>query len=312
MAQTQEAPPAEAAPDPEAPPVEGEVEETPTVIRVTTPSRPSPILLAGVALPVLLVSFLGLMFVARAQTPPVAPPHPAHWEYEGALGPTHWGEEDTTAAACQLGEEQSPIDIHPSRLLQFDWLAPIQLRYKPDKDVDLVNNGHTFQVNYDQGSRMTFLGKEYELVQFHFHTPSEHTINGRPAEMELHLVHATPDVFKRLAVIGIMIAEGAENPTLAKFWGQIPDKEGPPVKTKIEVNAADLLPRNTRYWNYDGSLTTPPCSQGVNWILLKDSVTASRAQIEKFRGLFHTNARPVQPIKERFIREELPPAAPAR
>lgn len=267
-----------------------------------------------VAVPLLLLSFLGSMFFVRSTAPAPGPPHPAHWAYEGALGPTHWGEEDPAAASCQLGDEQSPIDIHPSRLLQLDWLTPIQLKYKPDKDVELVNNGHTFQVNYDQGSRMTFLGKEYELVQFHWHTPSEHTVNGQPAAMEVHLVHATPDSFKRLAVLGILITEGAENPTMAKVWGQIPEmpKEDEPVKvvkSKIELNAADLIPRNTLYYNYDGSLTTPPCTQGVQWILLKDSITASRAQIEKFRGMFKENARPVQPIKDRFIREELPPPA---
>ena len=309
MAQTQEAPPITPADaPPEGAPVEAEAEETPTVIRVTTPSRPSPLMLGAIAVPALLVSFLASMFFVRAQAAPVGPPHPAHWAYEGALGPTHWGEEDPRAASCQIGDEQSPIDIHPSRLMQVDWLTPITLKYKADKDVELVNNGHTFQVNYDQGSRMTFLGKEYELVQFHWHTPSEHTINGQPAAMELHLVHATPDSFKRLAVLGILITEGADNPTMAKFWSQIPEKEGPPAKTKIEVNATDLIPKNTRYYNYDGSLTTPPCSQGVQWILLKDPITASRAQIEKFRGLFHENARPVQPIKDRFIREELPPA----
>jgi len=264
-------------------------------------------MLGAIAVPVLLVSFLASMFFVRAQAAPAGPPHPHEWAYEGALGPTHWGEDDPAEATCQIGDEQSPIDIHPSRLMQVDWLTPITLKYKPDKDVELVNNGHTFQVNYDQGSRMTFLGKEYELVQFHWHTPSEHTVNGQPAAMELHLVHATPDSFKRLAVLGILIAEGAENPTMAKFWSQIPEKAGPPVKTKIEVSATDLIPKNTRYYNYDGSLTTPPCSQGVQWILLKDPITASPAQIEKFRGLFHENARPVQPIKDRFIREEAAP-----
>ncbi|HEU5315812.1 MAG TPA: carbonic anhydrase family protein [Chloroflexota bacterium] len=309
MAQTQEAPPAEAPPEEVTPPVEGEeVEETPEVIRVTAPSRPRPILLAGVAIPALLLSFLGSMFFSRAQAPAPGPAHPPHWEYEGALGPTHWGEDDPHAASCQIGDEQSPIDIHPSRLVQFDWLMPIQLKYKPDKDIQLVNNGHTWQVNYDQGSRMTFLGKEYELVQFHFHIPSEHTVNGKPAAMELHLVHATPDAVKKLAVLGLLIEEGAENPVLAKFWSQMPEKAGDPVKTKIEVNAADFVPRNTTYWNYDGSLTTPPCSQGVSWVLLKQPIQASKAQIDRFKSIFQLNARPVQPIKDRFIREELPPA----
>jgi carbonic anhydrase len=293
---------------------EGEEEEVappPQVIRVAGNSRlRGPLGMAIVAVPLLLVSFAGTMFAARSMAGPAAPPHPAHWEYEGALGPTHWGEIDPHATVCATGAEQSPVDITPAKLMQLDWLTPIMLKYRPSK-ASIVNNGHTAQVNYEQGSRMTFLNQEYELVQFHVHTPSEHLINGKPADMELHLVHATPDSLKRLAVLGILITEGAENPFFSKFWQQIPAKEGPPVKTDITINALDVVPRNTSYYFYDGSLTTPPCSEGVRWVLLKQAITASRDQIAKIKTLFGPNARPVQPLKDRFVKEEAPPAPPA-
>ncbi|MGI8424564.1 MAG: carbonic anhydrase [Chloroflexota bacterium] len=317
MAQTQQAPPTGAAealqppPDVETPAAAGtEVEETPEIIRVKSSGLSGPLLYLAVGIPVLLLSFLGSWFAVRSQPGPAVVQH-EDWKYEGEHGPSHWGETDPASAACQLGSEQSPIDIHPSRLLQIDWLSPIQFKYKPDKDLELVRDGHGFVVKYDPGSRMSLLGQEFELTQFHFHTPSEHTVSGRPADMELHLVHATPDSAKRLAKLGVLISEGAENPALARFWSQIPEKEAI-VKTKIELNASDLLPRNQRYFTYDGSLTTPPCTQGVRWVVFREPITASRAQIERFRGIFKHNARPAQPIKDRFVREELPPAPAPR
>lgn len=312
MAQTTELSPAEAAeplpPPPvegEAPPVEAAAEEVPEVIRVKSSGMPRPLLLAAVAVPALLLSFLGAWFVARSSAAPVAAVH-EEWGYEGEHGPAQWGSTDPHNAACQLGTEQSPIDIHPSRLMQIDWLTPISYRYKADKDIELVRDGHGFKVNYDTGSRMTLLGQEYELLQFHVHAPSEHTLNGRAYDAELHLVHATPDAAKRLAVLGVWITEGPENPVLSRFWSQIPEKEAI-VKTKIELNAQDLLPRNPRYFFYDGSLTTPPCSEAVKWVMFREPITASKAQIQRIKDLFHGNARPVQPIKDRFIREDLPP-----
>jgi carbonic anhydrase len=311
MAQTTDLPPAEA---PLEPPPNGEVpaeavidaEEAPEVIRVKSSGLSGPLLYAAIAVPALLISFLGAWFVTRSSAAPVAVVH-EEWSYEGEHGPTHWGETDPHNAACQLGDEQSPIDIHPSRLMQIDWLTPIVYRYKADKDIEMVRDAHGFRVNYDTGSRMTLLGQEYELIQFHVHGPSEHTLNGRKYDMELQLVHATPDAAKRLAILGVWIVEGPENPVLARFWSQIPEKEAI-VKTKIELNAQDLLPRDQRYYFYDGSLTTPPCTQGVKWAVFREPITASKAQIDRIKNLFHGNARPVQAIKDRFIREDLPPA----
>ena len=310
---TLDAPPtsndSDATPEGEYPPVEGMTAPPPEVIRVPSRRLSGPVAYAAVGVPLLIASFVGSMFAARGAAAP-APAHSAHWSYEGADGPAQWGAIDPHNIACQTGGEQSPIDITPSRLMQVDWLTPITLRYKPAKQLRLVNNGHTYQVNYERGSRMTFLGQEYELVQFHFHTPSEHTVNGRAADMELQLVHAMPDAPSRLAILGILIVEGRENAALAKFWEQMPQKETKdPVPLNVELNPQDFIPQNTRYYAYNGSLTTPPCTQGVQWVVLKEAITASRAQIQKFKDVFKMNARPVQPVKDRFIMEE---AAPTR
>jgi carbonic anhydrase len=308
MVQTQEAPPAEAPPEVETPPAEGEAEETTEVIRVTTPSRPRPIILLGVAIPALLLSFIGSWFAGRAAVPPPVVKH-AEWGYEGAEGPAAWAELDPTFATCATGERQSPIDIAPARLNQIDWLSPIRTTYKVAK-IKLINNGHVPQANFEAGSKMNFLGKDFDLKQVHAHAPSEHTIAGRATDMELHMVHASAS--GELAVLGIMVVEGPENPVLARFWNQIPAQAGPEVKSDVSFNPEELLPRGRRYFTYDGSLTTPPCSEGVNWVVFKDTVTASKAQIQRVKDLFHGhNNRPVQPVHDRFVREELPPAAGA-
>lgn len=265
----------------------------------------TPVLAAAVSLPLLFGGGFAGMMAAKSAAPAVAEHH-AQWSYEGAHGPAHWGEVDPHARVCQTGTEQSPIDIRSSRLLRIPWLDPLQIGYKPSK-ARLVNNGHTYQINYEPGSMMTFNGQKYELVQFQFHTPSEHWVDGRQAAMEMQIVHVTPDVNRSLAIVGVFFVEGPENPFLSKFWHQMPDKPGPEIASEIVINAADVLPRNLRYYQYDGSLTTPPCTEGVKWILLKQPVTASRAQIEKFSQTFGMNARPPQPVNDRWIKEELPP-----
>ncbi|HXI17399.1 MAG TPA: carbonic anhydrase family protein [Chloroflexota bacterium] len=249
-------------PDGEVPlPAVAEAGGEPAVIKVTGsrfggPLFKSPLVYAIVGVPLLLLSFLGTMLVSRGGAPAPAATH-HEWSYEGAAGPTHWGEGDPHAATCQTGAEQSPVDIHPSRLLQLEWLVPVQPKYKASK-VRLQNVAHTARIAFDPGSRMVFQGREYELTE----TPSEHKINGRAADMELQLLHATPDSSRAPAVISLMATEGAENPTLAKIWQQLPDKEGPEVKTTVDLNPQDLLPRNLRFYYYDGSLTTPPCTEG--------------------------------------------------
>ncbi len=228
--------------------------------------------------------------------------HGAHWGYDAEAGPEHWAELDHTFAACAAGNTQSPVDIVPAKLLKADWLTELQVTLRPTK-VHAVNNGHTVQVNYDRGSLLTFEKVTYALAQFHFHTPSEHLVNGRGAAMELHAVFQ--DAAKNLAVVGVLLQErpdDAENPLLAKFWHAIPEKEGN-AERELMVNVADSLPPEPGYWAYDGSLTTPPCSERVQWIVMRRPMPVSRAQLAKFRAIFPRNARPVQPLKDRLIKE---------
>jgi carbonic anhydrase len=316
---TLEAPPADEAlaiPQEEDAPAVAEAEAAappPEVIRVPA-RRPRPIMYAAVGVPLLIASFVGSMFFARGQVVPVAPAH-AEWSYEGEHGPSHWGE-DRSAAACLNGTEQSPINLTAAREMQVDWLSPIELRYKPSK-ARLLNNGHTFQVNYDKGSRLVFLGNEYELAQFHFHLPSEHQVNSQAAAMELHLVHQATDGSGRLAVVGVLIQEGPDSRSsrfFDSFWKEMPQKpkEGEKPKEKalnLEINPIEAVPQNRSYYTYNGSLTTPPCTEGVKWIVLKEAITATRDQIRAFETMFKMNARPIQDIKDRFIMEQAPPPA---
>lgn len=226
--------------------------------------------------------------IARAEGP--------HWGYSGEHGPDHWATMDPAAnAACSSGKEQSPIAISSGAAAFPD---PLQVDYKAAPEV-IVNNGHTIQDNYAPGSSMTVDGQSYQLAQFHFHAPSEHVIDGKPAAMELHLVHK--NAAGGLAVVGVMIEEGAENSALAAVIDHMPKTAGEPeAVADTTVDAAALLPSDRSYWRYDGSLTTPPCSEGVKWHVMKSSIQASAAQIAAFKALFpEGNGRPLQPMNAR-------------
>jgi carbonic anhydrase len=232
---------------------------------------------------------------ATAESTP-EPAGAAHWSYEGQTGPDHWGEMDPANAVCNAGGAQSPIDI--SKSLRVPSLGGLNVAYQSTK-VKVTNNGHTFQVNVDKGSNLTIEGKRYDLLQFHFHTPSEHTIDGKTFPLEMHLVHQAPD--KSLAVIGIMFSEGNPNTTLARFWDRLP-KAPSEVDTLVSIDLKDLLPRAMDdYFTYSGSLTTPPCSESVRWIVVKQPLQLSKAQLATFRSVFQTNARPTMPVGARYI-----------
>jgi len=277
----------------------------PAVIRVSGPRLSPPLQIAAVALPVLLLSFALGWNLTQGGTGTLSAEGTAHsWSYEGVTGPTHWGEVDTHDALCKSGVQQSPVDIHPSRLLRLDWLPPLQTTYKPGP-ITLTHREHALHVDVGTGNRMTFLGQDYLLEHMVFHTPAEHTMNGRIADMEIQLVHRSNDASRRTAILSVLGTEGAENPFLAKFWGQIPDKEGD-VKTDVSASPQEILPRGVLYYFYEGSITTPPCTEGVSWVVLKDSVSVSRDQISRLKTIFHANARPIQPLNERFLKEEIP------
>lgn len=220
----------------------------------------------------------------------------AHWGYEGAEGPEHWGELKEDFGTCATGHTQSPINITATA---HEDLPDIHLEYK-DGPLSIVNNGHTVQVNVPEGSNMTIDGTVYHLLQFHFHTPSENKIEGKQYPMEMHLVHKTDD--GKLGVLAVMIEEGSENPVYDKFWSKMPEHAGEPEElANVTLNPLDLLPEDKHYYHFMGSLTTPPCSEGVNWHVLETPIQLSKEQIEHFQKLFPMNARPVQPANDRAV-----------
>lgn len=219
-----------------------------------------------------------------------------HWTYRGATGPDHWADLDAGFGTCQLGHRQSPIDIRGATPAD---LPPIQFAYQPTP-LHIVNNGHTIQVTYAPGSFMTVGDKKYELKQFHFHHPSEEHVNGRGYAMVAHLVHA--DAEGQLAVVGVLLEAGAANPVVESVWQHLPSHEGPEQSVDgVKVDAAGLLPAERGYYTFAGSLTTPPCSEGVTWFVLKTPEPISQAQADAFGRIFPANARPIQPLSGREV-----------
>ena len=222
--------------------------------------------------------------------------HGVHWGYTGHEGPEYWGDLAAKYAACKSGQSQSPINI--TGAVEAD-LPAIQFDYKPSA-LNIINNGHTVQVSYDDGSTISVDGHSYKLLQFHFHTPSENQIESKAFPLEAHFVHADAD--GNLAVIGVMLENSEENAKLADIWNDMPMEQGKTVTSDKMVNALDLMPESKDYYRFDGSLTTPPCSEGVLWMVMKDPITVSTEQAQKFATLFPDhNARPVQPLNSRTV-----------
>ena len=216
--------------------------------------------------------------------------HPAHWGYAGEVGPEHWAEFESDFGACSSGRNQSPIDL--TGFINAE-LPAIGFNYKPGGR-QVVNNGHAVQVNYSPGSSITVDATSFELKQVHFHSPSENTINGKSFPMEAHFVHA--DAKGNLAVVALMFEQGENNPVLAKVWPQVSRVENSQAALTPEIDANDLLPADRDYYRYNGSLTTPPCSEGVRWLVLKRPARASAEQLGKVgEAIGHPNNRPVQP-----------------
>ncbi|WP_374277450.1 carbonic anhydrase [Azonexus sp.] len=220
-----------------------------------------------------------------------------HWSYEGLGGPEHWAGLDPKNRLCANGQRQSPIDIKDG--IKVD-LEPIKFNYRPST-FRLVDNGHTLQVEVGDGS-FTLTGKTYELVQFHFHRPSEEKINGRRFDMVAHLVHRADD--GRLAVVAVLLELGPENPFIQTLWNHIPLEKNRPVEPPaVLIDLGTLLPTAPGYYAYMGSLTTPPCSEDVLWLVMKQSAPISREQIDIFGRLYRNNARPIQSAGGRLIKE---------
>ena len=219
-----------------------------------------------------------------------------HWSYQGASGPDSWGKLDRSYAACGMGAQQSPIDLSGAVRAEVD-AGPV--KWKPIKLGSIVNNGHTIQVNTPNGGHLELDSLRYDLVQFHFHHMSEHTVDGKQFPMEVHFVHKAA-AGDGLAVVGVFLVAGSKNAVLAPIWAVMPQQEGE-ASLDLSVDLKGLLPKSSAAFRYSGSLTTPPCSEIVAWTVHKEPVGASNDQITTFAKLFPNNYRPVQPLHRRFI-----------
>lgn len=223
----------------------------------------------------------------------------SHWTYEGAEGPDHWAEMGADNAACGVGTQQSPIDI--TGALKAD-LPAIAIDWKKGEG-KVVNNGHTIQVNMPAGSTLTRGGRTYDLLQFHFHGPSEHLVEGKHFPMEVHFVHKEAAT-GNLGVLGVFMVPGAANATFAGLAAAFPAEAGKDV-TQADLDIAGMLPGKLDYWTYEGSLTTPPCSEIVDWMVAMQPIEVAQADMDKFHALFKMNARPALPNNRRFILSSL-------
>jgi len=221
-----------------------------------------------------------------------------HWSYSGKTGPTHWAELDEHFKTCGTGKSQSPIDIHTASV-HGTALPPLEFNYTSGP-LHVVDNGHTIQVNVDPGSSLTVAGQRYELVQFHFHHPSEQQFNGKSTDMEVHLVHR--DAEGQLAVVAVMLRPGPENAMVESVWRDLPkEKEHDASPANVSINPVELIPADHGYFTLAGSLTTPPCTEGVRWFVLKTPLALSRAEIDTFAARYANNARPIQQLNGREI-----------
>ena len=246
--------------------------------------------LAAVAV-VLVASSICIRYAAMAQE------HSAHeWGYSGSEGPAHWGDLGPEFATCKTGHSQSPVNIVGA---QSAVLPAIQFEYKTSA-LHIVNNGHTIEIDYAPGSFIRVGGMRYELKQFHFHHPSEETIKGKRFPIELHLVHS--DANGNFAVVSVLLEEGPANPLVETLWGHAPKTPGPEkADDDLQINVADLLPADHRYFTFAGSLTTPPCTEDVSWFVLKTPVTISKKQVATFAAIYPYDERPTQSVNGRKV-----------
>jgi len=238
-----------------------------------------------------LVFFMGAQALMAKEGAP-------HWTYEGEEGPEHWGEMAEEFRMCAEGLNQSPVDLVTEVHAE---LPELEFEYY-STPVNEINNGHTIQQNVKPGSflRIPSQDMKYELKQFHFHSPSEHRVAGQSYAMEMHFVHANEE--GALAVVGVLVNEGEEHPVLKQLWSFMPQNPGETAEQPIGIEDTDLLPPTRDYFTYSGSLTTPPCTEGVKWVVLKTPIEASAEQIETFKErVGSATNRPVQPHNARLI-----------
>jgi len=234
--------------------------------------------------------------VEHAATSPAAHVE-VHWAYEGEGAPVNWGKLRSDYATCATGQRQSPIDIRDGIKVS---LESIRFEYRPTQ-FRIVDNGHTLQVTVGEGLAMHVMGKRWELTQLHFHRPAEERVNGKLYDMVVHLVHRNDE--GQLAVIAVLLEKGGEHPLVQTLWNNMPLERDMDVTPAEPIDLMQLLPENRSYWTYMGSLTTPPCTEGVLWMVMKQPLQVSPEQVSIFSRLYRHNARPVQPLNGRLIKE---------
>jgi carbonic anhydrase len=234
-----------------------------------------------------------------AQPPPgpAAPDGTTGWSYGGERGPEHWASLHPAFARCAGGNRQSPINIRGG--VRVD-LEPIRFEYQPVA-FSVVDNGHTVSARLAPGSALTVMGRRYELVEFHFHRPGEERVDGRIFDMSAHLVHRDAD--GRQAVVAVLLERGVPHPAIQQVWNSLPLERGEPLAAPAPVDPGALLPAGRGYYTYMGSRTTPPCDEGVLWMVMKEPVPISAEQIAIFSRLYPMNARPLQALGGRLIKE---------
>ncbi|HEU4375314.1 MAG TPA: carbonic anhydrase family protein [Telluria sp.] len=234
---------------------------------------------------------------ALAAAAPALPRHSNTWSYEGETGPANWGKINSDWAKCGTGNRQSPIDLRDGMKVDLEQIA---FDYRPS-GFNVVDNGHTVQVSVGLGNYMSVQNRTYELIQFHFHRPSEERVNGKGTEMVVHLVHK--DAEGRLAVVAVLLQRGAANSMIQTVWNNLPLEKYDTMTPAVALDVNEILPAKRDYYTFMGSLTTPPCSEGVLWIVMKEPMPASPAQMALFSRLYPLNARPVQASGGRIIKE---------
>ncbi|OYO30777.1 carbonic anhydrase [Janthinobacterium sp. PC23-8] len=230
-----------------------------------------------------------------APTPPVA--RGTHWSYEGDSGPANWSKINVDWGKCGSGNRQSPIDIRDGMKVE---LEQISFDYHPSS-FNVIDNGHTVQVGVGSGNYLTVQNRMFELQQFHFHRPSEDRINGKTYEMVVHLVHR--DAEGKLAILALMLERGTPQATIQTVWNNLPLEKFDTMSPSILLDPMEMVPARRDYYTYMGSMTEPPCSENVLWLVMKQPVQASAAQMALFSRLYPLNARPVQATNGRIIKE---------
>ncbi len=229
--------------------------------------------------------------------------HAGSWNYQGDTGPEHWGELDSGFTLCGIGKNQSPINIDPLKNVIEAKQKPIKFDYTMLVPQRILNNGHTVQVDMRSGGEIVVDGETYKLKQFHFHTPGEHKIAGTPFPMEIHFVHVNDD--GKIAVVAVPLAPGRPHPTINVLWRQLPQKAGDSYELSNQaLRTLEMDKEISNYYRYNGSLTTPPCTEGVIWIVKRTPVTVSKPQVKALeKVLGYPNNRPIQPVNARLVIE---------